>query len=108
MEASSQREPEINKLFRLAKKYKADLYLHVGLAPMFKIKGVAREALLPPLSHQDLHHLVLPILTAEQQHHLDQEEVTFAYVVEKDSVFRLNVSKKRGQLSLSARWVEAY
>lgn len=106
MQASPPREPEVNKLFRLAGHYKADLYLHVGLAPMLRVRGVTRESVLQPLSQHDLEHLLLPILSAEQGHRLDrEEEVTFTYVCAEYN-FRVSVSKNCGQLRLSARWLE--
>jgi twitching motility protein PilT len=109
MLASPQREPEINKLFRLAGKHQAsDLYLHVGLPPLLKIKGTTRETILRRLSQEVLEGLLLPILSAEQQQCLDQEnEIGFTYGVEKDNLFRLELSKKRGQITMSAHRIEA-
>jgi len=60
-----------------------------------------------PLSHEDLEHLLLPILSAEQQQRLGQEEeVAFTYRFERDNLFRVSVSKKGGQFMLSAQWLE--
>jgi Tfp pilus assembly pilus retraction ATPase PilT len=109
MRALPQREPEIHKLFRLARKHQAsELYLHVGLAPMLRLRGVIREGLLPPLTPQDLEKLLLPLLNPELRQRLDQQgEVTFTYAFEDDSQFCLSVSNRSGRLGLSARCVEA-
>jgi twitching motility protein PilT len=108
MEVAPQHEPEINKLFRLARKYQArDLYLQVGLPPLLRVKGDIRQTLLQPLSPQDLEHLLLPILSAEQQQCLDQGGVVaFTYVFEKDNRVRLSVFKMQGRFKLAARWDE--
>src|SRR5207253_988940 len=55
MEAWQQREPEINKLFRMVRKHQgSNLYLRVGSAPSMRRRGVTREADMRPLSQQDL------------------------------------------------------
>jgi Tfp pilus assembly pilus retraction ATPase PilT len=108
MPASPRHEPEINKLFRLASKHRAsNLFLHVGLAPMLKLRGVTRETLLPPLSQQCMEQLLLPLLRAEQQQRLDLvQEVSFTHVVDLHKWFRVGAYKKRGVLELSAQAIE--
>jgi Tfp pilus assembly pilus retraction ATPase PilT len=104
MSAPRQHEPEINKLFRLAGRYQADLSLRAGSAPALQIRGVPREALLPPVSPQDLECLVSPLLYAEQRQRLDRgEEVAFTYACEEGRAYRVRVAREGGQLRLSAQ-----
>jgi Tfp pilus assembly pilus retraction ATPase PilT len=106
MKASPQREPEINKLFRLAWKHAAsDLYLQAGSPPLLQITGVTRKVEIPPLSGEAIERLLDPILSAEHKQLLSEAGVVeFEHVVEREKwVFHLNVLKKDGQVSLSAR-----
>ncbi len=104
MDASPQCEPQINKLFRMARKHGASgLYLQVGSPPLLRLRGVTRQADMRPLTQDDLERLVPPILYAEQQQRLGQgKEVIFTYACEEDDVYRVAVSSKGGQLGLSA------
>src|SRR5258708_1924287 len=103
MDASAQREPQINKLFRMARKLGAsDVYLDVGSAPLFRLRGVTRQADMRPLTKEDLECLVTPILYAEQQQRLSQgNEVTFMYAFEEGEAYRVAVSSNGGQLHLA-------
>jgi len=62
---------------------------------------------LRSLSDQDLERLLLPLLYGEQQRRLDQgEDVAFTYSFEEGDVYHVKVSKKTGQLKLSAHLVK--
>jgi Tfp pilus assembly pilus retraction ATPase PilT len=104
MDATEHREPEINKLFRMARKHEAsDIYLHVGSAPQLELRGVVRQADMPPLTQEVLERLVSPILYEEQRQRLGQgESVAFTYSFEEGDVYHVEVSSKDGCLSLSA------
>jgi len=108
MHVPEQREPEVNKLFRLARKVRASsLYLAVGTPPRMQISGVTRATNHRPLSEQDLERLLLPLLYEEQQRRLDQgEDVAFTYSFEEGDVYRVSTSKKSGQLKLTAHLVK--
>ena len=108
MDASPQREPQINKLFRMARKLGAsDLYLQVGSAPLFRLRGVTRPAEMRPLTQEDLACLLQPALYAEQQQRLSQgNEVTFMYAFEEGQSYRVAVSSNSGQLHLAAHLLE--
>lgn len=108
MEASPEREPKVNKLFRLARKVEAsDFYLHIGSPPLMRVGGVTRPTLLQPLAQEDLEHLLVPLLFPEQQRHLDQQkEVSFTYSCEEGSLYRVSVSNNSGQLRVAAHRVE--
>ena len=97
----------MNKLLRLARKIQAsDFYLHAGSPPLLRVGGVTKATDLRELSEEDVARLVAPLLFAEQQRALDQrEEVTFMYGCEEGSLFRLRVTKKSGQLRVSAHRV---
>ena len=98
-------EPELNKLFRLAWRLDAsDLYLRAGFRPLLQIQGVTREVKLPPLSEEAIERLLKPIMGDEHKQILSEAgAVEFTYVVGREEyLFRLNVLKKDGQLSLSA------
>lgn len=104
MSAPTRREPEVNKLFRIAAKNGASaLHLHVGLAPVLTVGGRSREIEMRALTPQDLEHLVSPILGSDEKLRLDcGEPVTFTHAVETHLVFRLTISRSSGRLKLSA------
>src|SRR5262245_29842317 len=106
MDARPEREPEIHKLFRMARKFEASgLELQAGSPPLVWLRGVIRQVEMPPLSAQDLEGLVPPILWPEQQKRLEQgEEVAFLYAFEGDERFRVRVARTGGCLRLSAHW----
>jgi len=107
MQSESSREPEINKLFRMVKKHEAsDLYLKVGQPPMIRLCGDLRRMEIRPLTQEDLKRLLDPIMDVEQ-HLQDGGAVAFGHIVGKEECrFVCKVSKKDGQLSLSARRTE--
>jgi Tfp pilus assembly pilus retraction ATPase PilT len=99
------REPEINKLFRLAGRYEADLYLSPGEAPQLRVGGVLRKSQLVPLSEKDLEYLLQAILNAEQVERWERgKDVAFAYTCEEGCVFRVKVSGKPGPVRVAAFW----
>ena len=104
MDAKPEREPEINKIFRLASKHGAsDLYLYAGSAPRVKLRGVVRHIELPPFTPEGLEWLVAPILYPEQRQRLAQgEEVAFTYAFEEGQAYHVAVASKGGPLSLAA------
>jgi twitching motility protein PilT len=107
MGASSEPEPRIHKVFRLARKFEASgLELRVGCPLMFWLHGALRKVDMPPLSAQDLERLLLPVLWPEQQQRLDRgEEVVFLYAFEAGHRFRVRATRTDGGLRLSARWI---
>jgi twitching motility protein PilT len=106
MDASTQREPEINKLFRMARKYEAsDLYLRVGSPPLIKLRGAIQQAEMRPLSQEDLECLIPPILYAEQWQLVGEGKgVAFVYAFDEGDVYHVKVSSNDGRLRLSAHW----
>jgi Tfp pilus assembly pilus retraction ATPase PilT len=104
MDESPQREPEINKLLRMARKHEAsELYLHVGSPPQMRLRGVVHTADMRPLTQGDMDRLVSPILYDEQRELLNQgKDIAFTYSFEESDAYRVEVSNKDGGLSLSA------
>ena len=106
--ANGQKEPEVNKLFRLVMKFEAsDLHLKVGQPPMMRYKGDIRRVDMRPLTQEDMERLLLPNLQPKHRKILDDEGgVDFSYVIGNDECrYRVSLFKQRGRLSLVARRV---
>lgn len=105
---NGQKEPEVNKLFRLVMKFEAsDLHLKVGQPPMMRYKGDIRRVDMRPLTQEDMERLLLPNLSPKHRKTLDEEGgVDFSYVIGQDECrFRVSLFKQRGRLSLVSRRV---
>jgi twitching motility protein PilT len=104
MNEPRQREPEINKLFRLAMKLEAsDFYLEAGSSPRVRLRGVIRHINTPPLVQEDLVRLVSPILYVEQLERMDRgEDIVFTYVIQEGHAYRVEVFHSGGGLRLMA------
>ena len=104
MDELREREPEVNKLFRLAGKLQAsDFHVEVGSAPTMQMGDVTRSIDMQPLSQQDLEHLLSPLLFPEQQTVIAEGgQVAFTYACEEGKPYRVRVSKSGGRLRLSA------
>src|SRR2546427_11437174 len=69
----TQREPEINKLFRMVMKHEgSDLHLKVGSPPMMRLKGVMRQMEMRPLTQEDMERLVAPIVGKFHREQIEQ------------------------------------
>lgn len=102
------KEPEANKIFRLAMKLQAsDLHLKVGMPPMMRLKGDIAKMDMRPLTQEDMERLILPLLNSKQRRILDEEGgVDYSYVVGQDECrFRVSLFRQRGRLSLISRRV---
>jgi twitching motility protein PilT len=107
----TQREPEVNKLFRMVMKHEAsDLHLKVGQPPMMRLRGDIRRVEMRPLSQEDMERLLLTNLKEHHRRILEEEGgVDFSWVVGQDEGrFRVSLFKQRGRLSLVARRVNNY
>lgn len=108
--AHIQKEPEVNKIFRLTLSLNAsDLHLKVGQMPMMRIRGDITRLEMKPLSQEDMERLLFPIMSPRQKKILDDEGgVDFSYVVGDDEIrFRVSLFRQRGRLSLIARRVNS-
>src|SRR5947209_18669205 len=108
---AKEREPEVNKLFRMVMKHEAsDLHLKVGQPPMMRLRGDIRRADMRPITQEDMERLCLPMLKEKHRRILEDEGgVDFSYIVGNDEC-RLPVAlfKQRGRLSLVSRRVNNY
>src|SRR3954447_25097965 len=107
---NGQKEPEVNKLFRMVMKYEAsDLHLKVGQPPMLRLRGDIRRTNSPPLTQEDMERLLLPNLKPGHRKILEEEGgVDFSYVIGQDEArFRVSLFKQRGRLSLVSRRVNS-
>ena len=56
--AEAAKEPEVNRLFRMAMKFEAsDLHLKVGQPPMMRLRGDIRRTEMRPLTQEDMERL---------------------------------------------------
>ena len=89
------KEPEVNKIFRLAMKLEAsDVHLKVGCPPMMRIRGDITRMEMRPLTQQDMEKLLLPLLEPKKRKILDDEGgVDYSYVIGADECrFRVSLS----------------
>jgi len=106
---SSEEKPrEIDKFFQAAWKNNAsDIHVKVGEPPIFRIRGNAVRAKLPPLSFQQVKALLDEIMGPRQKDELERLGGTdFAYGVKGVGRFRVNIYRQRGSLSMAARTVK--
>jgi twitching motility protein PilT len=109
--AAPGKEPEVNKLFRLAMKHEAsDLHIKVGQPVMLRLKGDIRRLEMRPITQEDMERLLLPTLDPKKRKVLDEEGgVDYSYVVGQDECrFRVSLFRQRGKLSLIARRVNNF
>jgi twitching motility protein PilT len=107
---TAQKEPEVNKIFRLTLSLNAsDLHLKVNQPPMMRIRGDITRLELKPLTQEDMERLLFPIMSQRQKNIFEEEGgVDFSYVVGADEIrFRVSLFKQRGRLSLVARRVNS-
>jgi len=105
--AASDNEPQLNKLFRAAVKTKAsDLHLKVGQRPKLRIQGLLKDTTADPISREKMQEFIFEILTPEQKSFfLKTGTLDFAYEIDQENRFRVDVFRQRGNISLSARRV---
>ena len=96
---------KIHELFRsMAKHGASDLHLKVGQPPIFRINGDLVRAKVDPFTDEDLHQLVMPVMTDKAKHELEARGYTdFGTPLEGVGRFRCNVFKQLGKLSAAIR-----
>jgi twitching motility protein PilT len=103
--AELNREPEVNKLFRLVMKVQASgLHLKQGQQPMMRCMGDMRRIEMQPLTQEQMERLLLPLLKDRLRKIFDEEGgVDFSHVVgDNECRFRVSLFKQRNKLSLIA------
>src|SRR5262245_53547084 len=109
-------ELEINKLFRALIKFGgSDLHLKVGKPATIRVRGTLRELDMPPINHEEMKRLILPMMD-ERQTEIFYEEggADFAHVVEQENDkgvkepwrFRVNLLIQMGNPGMVSRKVE--
>lgn len=110
MDTGPDRELELNKFFRVAIKTQAsDLHLKVGQPPKLRIAGQLKTTTGEVMTKEKMELMAFEILSpAQKETFLNNGTVDFAYEIDEEDRFRINIFRQRGVTSLSARRVSAY
>lgn len=105
----SNKEPELNKFFNAAIKTQAsDLHLKVGQPPKLRLYGQLKNTTGEIMTRERVEQLVFEILTpAQQELFLKVGTLDFAYEIDNNDRFRINIFRQRGVISLAARRVSS-
>ena len=106
-DANSGHEPQLHKFFRVAIKTQAsDLHLKVGKPPKLRVQGLLKDTTGEVMTKERIEQMVFEILTPSQKETLiNRGTLDFAYEIEDQERFRMNVFRQRGLTSLAARRV---
>jgi len=109
-DATTPREPEVNKLFRMIMKLEAsDLHLKAGQPPMMRLRGDIQRMNFRALEQEDMERLLLhPAFLKDKNRKIldDEGGVDFSHVIGRDECrFRVSLFRQRGKYSLVARRV---
>jgi len=107
--AAPDNEPQLNRFFRAAIKTRAsDLHLKVGQRPKLRLQGQLKDTTAEPITRDKMQEFVFEILTPEQKElFLRTGTFDFAYEIDAENRFRIDIFRQRGNISLSARRVDA-
>jgi twitching motility protein PilT len=99
--------PELNKFFRVAIKTRSsDLHLKVGQPPKLRVHGELKSTTGEVLTTARMEQLIFEILNPSQKDRfLKEGTADFAYEVDDEGRFRVNIFRQRGMISLAARRV---
>ena len=106
-----EREPEVNKLFKLQIKHEAsDLHLQAEKPAMLRIRGTIRELTMPPLTEEQLWAMFYEVMDDRNKMIFERDGgADFAHIVPyegNDWRFRVNLFKQLGLPGMVARKVE--
>lgn len=103
------REPELNKFFRVAIKTQAnDLHLKVGQPAKLRLYGRLKDTTGEIMTEARMEQLVFEILSPTQKEFfLQNGTLDFAHEIGEEDRFRINIFRQRGFISLAARRVSA-
>ena len=103
----SEKEPAINKLFKLTIKSDAsDLHLKVGMSPKIRIQGHLRKTTGEVLTEKAAEELIFGIMSeGQKKFFLENGAIDFAWAVGENDRFRINVFRQRGKTSMAARHI---
>jgi twitching motility protein PilT len=106
---SEDHEPGIHKFFKAAVKTQAsDLHLKVGQPPKLRLFGRLKNTTGEKLTEEKIEVLIFEILRPDQKDNfLRTGTLDFAYEIEQEHRFRVNIFRQRGSISLAARRVNS-
>jgi twitching motility protein PilT len=107
----SEKEPEINKYFRMQIKLSgSDLHMQVNKPPMLRVKGEIRELNAPPISEEQMWAMFYEVMDERNKVIMETNGgADFAHVVPHEGSswrFRVNLFKQLGKPGLVARKIE--
>ncbi len=96
---------KIDKYFRAAVKMQAsDVHMKADNPPRFRVRGKLRIAKAESISNETIEELIFEILTpAQKQRYTEHGSEDFAYALNEDDRFRINIFRQRGMTSMAAR-----
>src|SRR4030042_1818421 len=102
-------EPEMDKYFKAAIKTKAsDLHLKAGQPPKLRVYGELKNTTGEIMTPERIETLIFEILSpAQKEFFLEHGTIDFAYEVDGNDRFRINIFRQRGAISMAARRVNS-
>jgi twitching motility protein PilT len=106
---SRQSAAKLDKYFRAAITNRAsDLHLKAGQPAKLRMRGQLRDTSGEVMTKEYIEQLILEILTAQQKDFFKEHgTLDFAYELDDENRFRINIFHQRGAVSLAARRVES-
>jgi twitching motility protein PilT len=100
---------KLERYFRAAVANRAsDLHLKAGQPPKLRVRGVLKDTSGEVMTKEYIEKVVLEILTPVQKEFFKQHgTLDFAYELDDETRFRINIFHQRGAVSLAARRVES-
>jgi twitching motility protein PilT len=107
--AKPDREPGLDKFFKVAVKTQAsDIHLKVGQPPKLRIYGELKNTTGEVMTEERIEELLFEILNADQKEFFTKHgTLDFAYELQHQDRFRVNIFRQRGAVSLAARRVSS-
>jgi twitching motility protein PilT len=102
-------EPGLDKYFHLAiKAQSSDLHLKVGQPAKLRIYGDLKNTTGEVMTEEMMEELIFEILSTEQREFFRKHgTLDFAYEMQHQDRFRVNIFRQRGAISLAARRVSS-
>lgn len=98
---------EINEILRKAGAAKAsDIHITVGVPPKMRINGRLMDMDFPTLAPEDTEGILTPLMNEKQREDFKEKgEVDFAYSINNEGRYRVNIFRQRGSLAGALRIV---
>ena len=103
------KKAELDEFFMAAVKTRAsDIHLKVGQPPKLRFFGELKNTTAEVMTEERIQQLVFEVLTPPQKEaFLRDGTLDFAYEIEREHRFRVNIFRQRGLISLAARRVDS-